>query len=236
MYARKQTGCSIRFLMAGPLLVGAVVIIFFVFQQFQVRTPQESLPTETQVADAASAAPTTTVPAKQVTAVPTQKPVTLRIVADKANLLTEVTELYFGKHNDWDLSRLGQLAGHLEGTPGIGQGGNYVLAGHVELKDGSMGPFANIGAMKAGDFISIFSDKPNQPLVMQYTVSTVNTVKPNNIDVIRNHGYEELTLITCSDWDQKTQSYNSRVVVHAVPVTAKQKTVIPPATLSKKTP
>jgi LPXTG-site transpeptidase (sortase) family protein len=220
MYSRRnRSGCSVRFLVVGTLIVIVAVIAFGVFQQFQALRPQGVMPTETRAAQLATAAPIGT-----PEALPTAKPYTLKIVADRAQLLTDVTELYFGKDDDWDLTHLGQMAGHLEGTAAIGQGGNYVLAGHVEMKDGSPGPFAAIGSLKQGDFISIFSERPGTPLVMQYAVSAVATVKPTDFNVIRNHGYEELTLVTCKDWDQKTKTYLGRVVVHARPISSAKAT------------
>jgi LPXTG-site transpeptidase (sortase) family protein len=222
MYSRRnRSGCTPQFLVVGTLIVLAAVIAFALFQQFQALRPQVIVPTSTAIAQHATAAPTIT-----PEATPTARPYTLKIVADRAQLLTDITELYFGTDDDWDLTHLGQMAGHLEGTPDIGQGGNYVLAGHVEMKDGSPGPFALIGALQPGDFISIFSDRPGTPLIMQYAVSTVKTVKPTDFDVIRNHGYEELTLVTCKDWDQKTRTYLERVVVHARPIMKAQ--VVPP--------
>jgi|SRR5581483_2046859 LPXTG-site transpeptidase (sortase) family protein len=223
MYSRRnRSGCTPQFLVVGTLIVLAAVIAFALFQQFQVLRLQVVVSTSTAIAQRAAVAPI----APTLTPKATPKPYTLKIVADRAQLLTDITELYFGTDDDWDLTHLGQMAGHLEGTPNIGQGGNYVLAGHVEMKDGSPGPFALIGSLQPGDFISVFSDKPGTPLVMQYAVSAVKTVRPTDFDVIRNHGYEELTLVTCKDWDQKTRSYLERVVVHARPIMKAQ--VVPP--------
>src|SRR5579859_2546127 len=99
----------------------------------------------------------------------------------------------------------------------MGQGGNFVLAGHVELKDGSKGPFAELKQLANGDRITIIGNAQPHPIVRQYIVTEVGKVVPTDFDVIRNHGYEELTLITCDDWDQKSQMYNTRVIVHARP-------------------
>jgi LPXTG-site transpeptidase (sortase) family protein len=225
MYSRhNRSGCTPQFLVVGTLIVLCAVIAFALFQQFQALRPQAGLLTSTAIVQRATVVPI--VPTLTPEASPTPKPHTLSIVADRAQLLTDITELYFGTDDDWDLTHLGQMAGHLEGTPNIGQGGNYVLAGHVEMKDGSPGPFAFIGSLQPGDFISVFSDKPGTPLVMQYAVSAVKIVKPTDFDVIRNHGYEELTLVTCKDWDQKTRTYLERVVVHARPIMKAQ--VVPP--------
>lgn len=161
------------------------------------------------------------------TAVPvtlaTLKPVTLKIAVEKAQIFTPIVELYFSPDSDgWNLTMLGQYAGHLQGTPSIGQGGNAVLAGHVELKDGTAGPFAHLNALNIGDRILILSDDPKKPIVMQYSISSVKTVDPYATDEIRNHGHEELTLVTCQDWDTKTRTYQKRIVVHAQPLTLKQ--------------
>jgi len=93
-----------------------------------------------------------------------------------------------------------------------------VLAGHVELKDGKPGPFANIHSLSPGDPIAIVSDAPGTPIIMRYQVTEVMVVEPDDLNVIRNHGYEELTLVTCQGWDERTRSYNKRVIVHARPV------------------
>jgi LPXTG-site transpeptidase (sortase) family protein len=105
----------------------------------------------------------------------------------------------------------------LQGTPEMGQGGNFVLAGHVELKDGSRGPFADIHRLQPGDVITILSDTQPEPSVRAYLVTDLRKVQPQDFGVIRNHGYEELTLVTCDDWDIRTQAYASRVIVHARP-------------------
>lgn len=139
------------------------------------------------------------------------------IIAEKARLNAEIMVAPFGKTTNWEISMLKQRAGHLEGTPDIGQGGNFVLAGHVELEDGAPGPFAYLRNLQPGDSISIVSRKEGQPRIYFYTVTEVKDVPPEDIAVLRNHGYEELTLITCDDWDQGQGKYLTRVIVHARP-------------------
>ena len=152
---------------------------------------------------------------------PTARPAALKIASEKAGLLTSIIELYYSRSGDgWDLSLLNQFAGHVQGTANLGRGGNFVLAGHVELKDGSSGPFARVQQLKAGDLITILSDDPQKPVVMRYAVTSVKVVEPNALDEIRNHGYEELTLVTCRDWDAQAQTYDKRVIVHARPLPA----------------
>lgn len=215
MYSRRSrsnTGIRVIF---GIFTILIAIVAVAVFQFFSSRSSQNGpIPTAT-TAQSARATPTL---------IPTGKPAVYRIISDKANLSTSITNLYYSRTQDnWDLTYLGGLAGHLEGTRNMGEGGNFVLAGHVELKDGARGPFAGIGQMKAGDGITIIGDQVPNPVVYQYLVTDVRKVQPQDFGVMRDHGYEELTLITCDDWDQKTTSYQTRVIVHARPVNAVQR-------------
>jgi LPXTG-site transpeptidase (sortase) family protein len=205
MYTRRSTNGSIaRWLIGIVIIVGAIIA----FVMYESAHEAALLPAPSQ---AVALNPTIT-----PNPGPTKSAIEYRIVSDKAALSAVIIELYFASDADtWDLSHLGQSAGHLEGTPQMGQGGNFVLAGHVELKDGSSGPFADLKRLTAGDRITIIGNTQPKPIVRQYVVSEVGKVAPMDFDVMRNHGYEELTLITCDDWDQKSQTYNSRVIVHA---------------------
>jgi LPXTG-site transpeptidase (sortase) family protein len=212
MYSRRsRTPLVVRVifgLFTIVIAIGAVAL----FQTVTTRAPDGPIPTPTPAAQAIRATPTL---------IPTGKAVTYRIISDKAGLSTSITQLYFSSTQDnWDLTYLGGLAGHLQGTPNLGEGGNFVLAGHVELKDGGKGPFANIHLMRAGDGITIIGDQVPNPSILQYIVTDVKKVQPQDFGVMRNHGYEELTLITCDDWDQKSASYQTRIIVHARPAAA----------------
>ncbi len=209
MYSRHHAARrSSRWLTGCVTILGAIAA-FAVFQIIQT----------TQVApgNLAVATPTyaTATPIDHQTATPA--PATLRVTAEKASLVATITRVYFSNTDNWDVSYLNEYAGHLQGTAEIGQGGNVVLAGHVQLKDGRPGPFANIAHLTTGDPIAIVSDAPGNPVVMRYRVNEVRVVDPQDLNVIRNHGYEELTLVTCQDWDEKARTYNKRVIVHARP-------------------
>ncbi|MCC7448231.1 MAG: sortase [Anaerolineae bacterium] len=207
MYSRRRSAPQTGRWLTGCFTILVAVVAFAIYQTVQ-NAP----------GTVATAAPTplTAVPTVDVTATP--HPATLRVTAEKASLVATITRVYFGKTDDWDVSYLNEYAGHLQGTAEIGQGGNVVLAGHVELKDGRPGPFANIGRLTNGDPIAIVSDAPGNPVVMRYRVTEVRVVDPQDLNTIRNHGYEELTLVTCQDWSEKTRTYNKRLIVHARPV------------------
>ncbi len=211
MYSRKSAGSPLRIL-AGVLSIGVVVAAFAIYQVARplLNAPSPATLPPTLIVLRPSAAPSATQPG----------PI-FRIISDKAGLSTQLTELYYAVNADtWDLSHLGSLAGHLQGTANFGDGRNVVLAGHVELKDGVRGPFADLHRLAPGDPITILNDARPQPKVIQYTVTQVRKVKPDDFDVIRNHGYEELTLITCDDWNAQQSTYLSRIIVHARPVAA----------------
>ncbi len=209
-----SAGCT-RWIVGLAFVIGAFVA-FSMYQSSRSR----SIPA-TPTITPAKPSPVVRLTGTRPPPSPTPRPVALKIAAEKAGLLTSIIELYYSKSSDgWDLSLLNQFAGHVQGTSGLGRGGNFVLAGHVELKDGSTGPFARVHLLKAGDLITILSDDPKKPVVMRYAVTSVKVVDPNALGEIRNHGYEELTLVTCQDWDAQAKTYDKRVIVHARPLLA----------------
>ncbi|PJF35655.1 MAG: hypothetical protein CUN49_09475 [Candidatus Thermofonsia Clade 1 bacterium] len=205
---RSRRSKSLNPLVALLIVIG-VVAIYSAFERLNRQVPA-LLPTPT-------AAPTQN--AAVLSAQPTSTPkraLPFRIAAANVNLLAEIVPLYFDMTLDtWNLNYLYNQAGHLEGTANLDEGGNFVLAGHVELGDGMPGPFARIGELRKGDLISIFRENSATTEVLQYAVTDVLIVPPNDFSVIRSRGYEELTLITCTDWDAQQRDYLKRVVVRA---------------------
>jgi LPXTG-site transpeptidase (sortase) family protein len=212
MYERRRANLSVFSVLAGVVIVIAGVLGFFALQSLPPRAA-ESLPTNTPAVTLTAAA---TSPATSAAAEAPQD--RFFIFANSINMSAMIVPVYFSDTEDnWDVSTLGDFAGHLEGTPDHGRGGNFVLAGHIELGDGQPGPFYKINELKVGDLIILQHSGNAQPPV-QYSVTEVKTVEPTDFNILRNHGYEELTLITCSDWDEAAGVYNSRTVVHARPV------------------
>ena len=208
MYSRKRPSRILFNLLFGVLAVSVVTGAFFWFQQKssggETRLPALIIPTNT-------AAPT--LPKATKVAVADQ----LRLFSEKVRLSAPIVETYYGLETNWNISTLGSNVGHLEGTNELGKGGNYVLAGHVEFKDGGIGPFAYLHQIKVGDALSIIRTGSKGVSVLPYTVTNVATVKPDDMSVLHDHGYEELTLITCSDWSEQERLYTTRLVVHARP-------------------
>ncbi|MCS6871911.1 MAG: sortase [Anaerolineae bacterium] len=209
---RRHRRNSFSFIAALLIVIGAVAV-YLAFERLGRLTPTLTAPTHTPVPPTQIAVNATAQP----TAPPTpSRKLPFRVAAARINLLADIVPLYFDMSLDtWNLSYLYDQAGHLEGTANMDEGGNFVLAGHVELGDGKPGPFARLSELQQGDLISIFRERSATTEVVQYVVTEVLTVAPNDFSVIRNRGYEELTLITCKDWDAQMRDYLKRVVVRA---------------------
>jgi LPXTG-site transpeptidase (sortase) family protein len=111
----------------------------------------------------------------------------------------------------WNVSWLADDAGWLEGTAFPSWSGNSVLTGHVYLASGLPGPFVNLQNMKYGDKIIVHA------YGQKYTfeVQSNQVVKPDDASVIKHEEKPWLTLVTCKDYDEKTKTYQNRVVVRA---------------------
>jgi LPXTG-site transpeptidase (sortase) family protein len=112
----------------------------------------------------------------------------------------------------WDLSWLDQQAGWLNGTAFPTWMGNSVLTGHVYLANGRPGPFVDLASLKWGDRVIIHANGSSYI----YEVRENRTVAPTNTSVFKHEDSAWLTLITCKSFNEKTDSYSSRVVIRAL--------------------
>jgi LPXTG-site transpeptidase (sortase) family protein len=116
------------------------------------------------------------------------------------------------KDGAWNVSWLGNQAGWLEGSAFPSWSGNSVLTGHVYLSSGLPGPFISLGKLKYGDKIIIHA------YGQKYTfeVRTNEVVEPSDKSAMKHEEKAWLTLITCKEYDEKTNTYRKRIVVRAV--------------------
>lgn len=114
--------------------------------------------------------------------------------------------------NGWDASWLWDQAGWLNGTAFPGWRGNSVLAAHNYLPNGLPGPFADLSSLRYGDQILVHAYGETSV----YAVRSVESVKPNQSQVLGHKEQPWLTLVTCKTFDEKTGEYLWRVVVRAV--------------------
>jgi sortase A len=92
-----------------------------------------------------------------------------------------------------------------------GLGGNTGLAGHVDLVDGSPGPFWNLNQLKPGDQVMVHT----QQKVYTYRVSGQRVVEDTDTTVIAPTDRPQITLITCTDWSSELRTYLQRLIVFA---------------------
>jgi len=100
----------------------------------------------------------------------------------------------------------------LEGSAFPSWDGNSVLTGHVYLANGLPGPFVNLNKLTYGDqiIVHVYGQK------YTFEVQTNEVVQPNDKSVMKHEEKSWVTLVTCKDYDEKTNTYNKRVVVRAV--------------------
>jgi len=116
------------------------------------------------------------------------------------------------QENGWDVSWLRRQAGWLEGSAYPTSSGNSVLTAHVYDANGLPGPFVNLSALKWGDQLIVVSNG----LQYIYEVRTNEQVLPNNMNALKHEDRAWLTLVTCKQYNEATNSYKTRVVVRAV--------------------
>jgi LPXTG-site transpeptidase (sortase) family protein len=224
MYRQHNSFGGGKKFLAGIVIVIGAVLTFVVYQGRQTLTNIQ-LPALTSTVQADG---------QQVQLTPTvisQQPrVQSRVLAGNVDISAPIIPVYYGRTENWDISRLGAYAGHLQGTSDYGMRGNYVLIGHIELKDGSKGAFAQLDKLKINDVITLMIATGDKTQFVPYLVTESKVVDTDDISVIRNHGYEELTLLTCHDYSFQDGVYKTRYVVHAIPLKDKAdnaKAVIP---------
>ncbi len=138
----------------------------------------------------------------------------VQISIPEIGLQTEIVSVQRAA-NSWDVSWLTTSVGHLAGTAYPTHVGNSVLAGHVNLPDGSNGPFAAIDQLQWGDEIILQLDGVD----FVYEVRAIYTIHPRNLDILeKSDGYAWLTLITCTQYDENIGIFKQRVVIEAVRV------------------
>jgi LPXTG-site transpeptidase (sortase) family protein len=116
------------------------------------------------------------------------------------------------KGEEWDLTWLWDQAGWLEGTAYPTHAGNSAITAHVYLPNGQPGLFYKLDALRFGDAVIVHLS--GQRYVFE--VRQVQRVSPNTLSALRHEELPWLTLITCREYDPKTNSYRSRLIVRAV--------------------
>lgn len=111
----------------------------------------------------------------------------------------------------WLISGLKQEIAWMGNTSWPGLGGNTGLAGHVDLVTGEKGPFWNLGELKVGDEILVYT----QQRIYTYQVRKQAIVDDTDLSVIGATDHPQITLITCTGWDNTIRAYLKRLIVFA---------------------
>jgi LPXTG-site transpeptidase (sortase) family protein len=111
----------------------------------------------------------------------------------------------------WLIGGLKQEVAWMGDTSWPGLGGNTGLAGHIDLVDGSKGPFWNLKDLKSGDEVFLYT----QEKIYVYKVRNQEVVEDSDMSVIDPTEKPQVTLITCTDWDPELRTYLKRLIVYA---------------------
>jgi LPXTG-site transpeptidase (sortase) family protein len=139
-----------------------------------------------------------------------QPPAPTTVFIPTVGIRTSIIEAYLDGVS-WDVGQLGTNAGHLQGTAWLDRPGNVVLAGHAELADGRRGVFARVSEVNLGDPIFIRQGEDER----HYIVRDVFMTTPDDLTVLYPTTDEQLTLITCDNYDFLQDAYLQRMVVIA---------------------
>jgi LPXTG-site transpeptidase (sortase) family protein len=113
----------------------------------------------------------------------------------------------------WDMSRLRNRLGFLDGTTWFGQTGNAVVGGHSELSGRRPAVFRRLNELQPGAEITVTTND----VTYRYTVTSVQSVPDTDLSPIYQYGDERLTLITCdpNSYNASINYYERRIVVTA---------------------
>ena len=111
----------------------------------------------------------------------------------------------------WDLTTLGQDVALLGNIPNQTSENNVIMAGHVTVRNGSHGPFRYLWKLNPGDQVQLQDDN----FTYIYVVREQVLVYPDETAVLEDSQTPQLTLITCTTWDEETLSYLRRRVIVA---------------------
>jgi len=113
----------------------------------------------------------------------------------------------------WDVTWLDKSAGWLNGSAFPTWNGNSVITAHVWDALNQPGPFANLKSLRYGDLVKVHAFGK----VYTYEIRESKTISPQNTSTVFQHEEKSwITLVTCEDYKEKSQTYSYRRMVRAV--------------------
>jgi LPXTG-site transpeptidase (sortase) family protein len=123
---------------------------------------------------------------------------------------TVVAFVPFDGHT-WLIEGLQREIAWMGNTSWPGLGGNTALAGHVTVRGLGEGPFRNLGDLKAGDRVLLFTEEN----IYTYQVREKMIVDETDFSILDQTDGSQITLVTCVDWHNQYQIYLRRLIVSA---------------------
>jgi LPXTG-site transpeptidase (sortase) family protein len=111
----------------------------------------------------------------------------------------------------WDIEGLAKNIAWLGNTSSPGLGSNTVLAGHITVRYLGNGPFRYLSRLNPGDLVHVYTVWH----IYTYSVREQAVVKINESTVVGPTEQSQLTLLTCTGWDDDTLQYTRRRAVFA---------------------
>lgn len=190
--------------MLGRLLVGAGVLLLFYTTYLLWGTSVETNRTQDKLAKTLASAPVVTQASLDTGNIPPAKPTgpvklgdpLWQLVIPKIGLNSVVVQ---GVEEE----ELKKGPGHFVDSPWPGESGNVPISGHRTTFGA---PFFRLNELEAGDEINIESGGARY----RYRVDSKEIVDPSRVDVVENHGRDEITLTTCHPRFSAAQ----RLIVH----------------------
>lgn len=134
-----------------------------------------------------------------------------RLIVPSLQIDAEVVYLPFSE-NTWDVADLGQSVGWLGEPQGSAElGSNVVLAGHITVRNADSGPFRYLHRLQPGA-IAIVHTSEN---IYTYQVREQVVVEVTDFHITESTAKPQLTLLTCTTWDEKIEQYRQRRAVFA---------------------
>jgi LPXTG-site transpeptidase (sortase) family protein len=134
----------------------------------------------------------------------------VRIVIPALFLDTEVKYVPYDGFS-WMISGLRQEIAWMGNTSWPGLGGNTGLAGHITVTGMGDGPFRHLDELPNGELVLLYTEKN----IYTYQVRESRVTDDEDMSVTFTTGNPQISLITCTDWDEETHTYLNRLVVIA---------------------
>jgi LPXTG-site transpeptidase (sortase) family protein len=111
----------------------------------------------------------------------------------------------------WLINGLRQEIAWMGDTSWPGLGSNTGLAGHITVAGMGDGPFRHLDELPAGELVLLYTERN----IYTYQVRASQVTDAGDMSVTLPTDNPQISLITCIDWDDETDTYLNRLVVIA---------------------